>query len=63
MKNVADLSTFTRFLTNYVVYLLPPYYENFSKRLIKSPELYFYDTGLLCSLLGLWSSPCPDGTT
>ncbi len=88
LKNITDLSTFTRFLrlcagrigsalnlsslasdvgvsvntakswlsvleASYVVYLLPPYYDNFSKRLIKSPKLYFYDTGLVCSLLGL----------
>ncbi len=88
LKNVADLSAFTRFLrlcagrigsplnlsslasdcgvsvntakawvsvlgASYVIYLLPPYYENFSKRLIKSPKLFFYDTGLVCSLLGL----------
>ncbi|WP_375446465.1 ATP-binding protein [uncultured Fibrella sp.] len=88
LKNIADLSKFTRFLrlcagrigsalnlsslandcgvsvntakawmsvleASYVVYLLPPHYENFSKRLIKSPKLYFYDTGLVCSLLGL----------
>lgn len=88
LKNIADLSAFTRFLrlcagrigtplnlsslasdcsvsvntakawisvleASYVIYLLPPYYENFSKRLIKSPKLFFYDTGLVCSLLGL----------
>lgn len=39
--------------SSYVVYRLQPYYENFSKRLIKSPKLYFYDTGLACSLLGI----------
>ena len=38
---------------SYVVYLLPPYHENFTKRLVKSPKLFFYDTGLVCSLLGL----------
>jgi predicted AAA+ superfamily ATPase len=38
---------------SYVIYLLPPYYENFSKRLIKAPKLFFNDTGLVCSLLGL----------
>jgi uncharacterized protein len=88
LKNITDLSAFTRFLrlcagrigsalnlsslasdvgvsvntakawisvleASYVIYLLPPYYDNFSKRLIKSPKLYFYDTGLVCSLLGL----------
>lgn len=88
LKNITDLSTFTRFLrlcagrigsalnlsslasdvgvavntakswlsvleASYVIYLLQPYHDNFSKRLIKSPKLYFYDTGLVCSLLGL----------
>lgn len=33
--------------------MLRPYYQNFSKRLVKSPKLYFYDTGLLCYLLGI----------
>lgn len=32
---------------------LQPYYKNYGKRLIKSPKLYFCDTGLVCSLLGL----------
>jgi uncharacterized protein len=36
---------------SYIVFLLEPYYKNFSKRLIKSPKIYFYDTGLACSLL------------
>jgi uncharacterized protein len=39
--------------SSYLVYLLPPYFRNFSKRLIKSPKLYFYDTGLLSFLLGI----------
>jgi len=34
-----------------VVFQLYPYHENFSKRIIKTPKLYFYDTGLLCYLL------------
>ncbi len=37
--------------TSYIVFLLPPYYQNFNKRLVKTPKLYFYDTGLLCYLL------------
>lgn len=37
----------------FVAFLLPPYFENFSKRIVKSPKLYFYDTGLLCHLLDL----------
>ena len=39
--------------TGGVVYLLKPYYKNYNKRLIKSPKLYFYDTGLAASLLGM----------
>ena len=35
----------------FIIYLLPPHYANFSKRLIKSPKLYFLDPGLLCYLL------------
>ncbi len=38
---------------SYVIEFLPPHHENFSKRLVKSPKLYFADTGLLCYLLGL----------
>ena len=38
---------------SYLVFFLQPYYQNFSKRLIKMPKLYFYDTGLACTLLGL----------
>ena len=38
---------------SYVVYLLQPHHANFNKRLVKSPKLYFYDTGLLCWLLGI----------
>lgn len=88
LKNVTDLSLFTRFLkmcaarigqlvnlsnlanqcgisqptakawlsaleTSYVVYLLKPHYRNFNKRLVKTPKLYFYDTGLACALLGI----------
>jgi uncharacterized protein len=38
--------------TNQII-LVPPFYENFGKRLIKSPKIYFVDTGLLCHLLGI----------
>jgi uncharacterized protein len=37
----------------YVVFLLPPWFENLGKRLIKSPKLYFYDTGLAAWLMGI----------
>lgn len=39
--------------TSYIVYRLQPYHKNFNKRLVKSPKLYFYDTGVACSLLGI----------
>lgn len=32
---------------------MPPFYENFGKRLVKSPKLYFVDSGLACHLLGV----------
>jgi len=38
------------------VILVPPYFENFGKRLIKSPKVYMGDSGLACYLLGLTSS-------
>jgi predicted AAA+ superfamily ATPase len=41
---------------SFIIYFLQPYYENFNKRIIKSPKLYFYDTGLACSLLGINSA-------
>lgn len=40
---------------SFVVFRLPPFYKNFNKRLIKSPKIYFYDTGLACHLLGIRS--------
>jgi len=90
VKNITDLSAFTRFLrlcagrcgqilnmtslaedaaitrktaeswlsvleTGYIIYLLKPFYRNSGKRLVKSPKLYFCDTGLAASLLGLAS--------
>lgn len=38
---------------SYVIFLLRPYYKNFNKRLVKMPKLYFYDPGLVCSLLDI----------
>jgi len=38
---------------SFITYRLHPYHRNFNKRLVKSPKLYFYDTGLVCSLLGI----------
>jgi len=39
--------------TSYIVHLLPPWFTNSGKRLVKAPKLYFYDVGLACWLLGL----------
>lgn len=39
--------------SSYLVFTLQPYFENIGKRLIKTPKIYFYDTGLLCYLLGI----------
>ena len=38
---------------SFIVYKLPPYFESFGKRAIKSPKYYFTDVGLLCFLLGI----------
>ena len=41
--------------TSFVIFLLQPHFKNFNKRIIKSPKIYFYDTGLLCFLLRIRS--------
>jgi predicted AAA+ superfamily ATPase len=41
---------------SYIVHLLKPDHNNYSKRLVKSPKLYFCDTGLACSLLEIKSA-------
>ncbi len=41
---------------SYIIYLLQPWHNNMNKRIVKSPKLYFCDTGLLCHLLGIKSS-------
>lgn len=38
---------------SYILFPLQPYYANINKRLTKTPKIYFYDTGLLCYLLGI----------
>ncbi len=65
LLNISDLAmncgisikTVERWLSileaSYILYLLVPYHENYTKRVIKTPKLFFYDTGLACSLLGL----------
>ncbi len=39
--------------SSYVIFRLQPYHANVRKRLTKTPKVYFYDTGLLCHLLGI----------
>ncbi len=39
--------------SSFILFLLPPFYANISKQLVKSPKLYFYDVGLASSLLGI----------
>jgi predicted AAA+ superfamily ATPase len=41
---------------SYIVFLLAPHYRSFNKRITKSPKLYFYDTGLVCTLIGIQES-------
>lgn len=52
-----DAKTITSWLSvlesSFIVYLLKPHHQNFNKRLVKMPKLYFYDTGLASSLLGI----------
>lgn len=52
-----DVKTVKRWISvleaSYIIFLLPPYYENFGKRIVKSPKLYFYDTGLVSYLTGI----------
>jgi hypothetical protein len=42
--------------SSFIIYRLQPHHASFNKRVVKMPKLYFYDTGLACSLLGI-SSP------
>jgi predicted AAA+ superfamily ATPase len=52
-----DSKTVQRWLsileTSYIAFSLEPWHNNLPKRVIKTPKLYFYDTGLLCSILGI----------
>jgi predicted AAA+ superfamily ATPase len=46
-------SWFSILETSFICFFLQPHFQNFSKRLVKTPKLYFYDTGLACNLLGI----------
>jgi predicted AAA+ superfamily ATPase len=39
--------------SSFIIYLLKPHFKNFNKTIIKRPKLYFYDTSIVCSLLGI----------
>lgn len=41
---------------SYIIFLLPPFFRNIGKRLIKTPKVYFYDVGLASYLLGIENS-------
>lgn len=59
MELGVDSKTVTHWLSvlqaSYLVTLLPPYYENITKRVVKTPKLYFNDPGLACCLLDIES--------
>lgn len=39
--------------SSFIIHLLKPHYKNFNKTIVKRPKIYFYDTALVCSLLGI----------
>ncbi len=39
--------------SSFIIYMLRPHHRNFNKRVVRTPKLYFYDTGLACALLGM----------
>jgi uncharacterized protein len=55
-----DIKTVKRWISileaSYIIFLLPPYHRNFGKRIVKSPKIYFYDTGLVSYLTGIYST-------
>lgn len=52
-----DVKTIKRWISvleaSYIIFLLPPFYKNYGKRIVKSPKIYFYDTGLVSYLTGI----------
>ena len=41
--------------SSFIIYLLRPHHKNFNKTVVKRPKLYFYDTAIVCNLLGIQS--------
>jgi uncharacterized protein len=54
-----DLKTIQSWISilesSFIVYLLKPHFKNFNKTVVKRPKVYFFDTGLVCSLLRITS--------
>ena len=56
-KDIKTIKSWLRVLeTSNIILMLRPYYRNYNKRIIKSPKIFFYDTGLLCALLNINTS-------
>ena len=53
LDNKTINSWFTLLETSFITFKLQPYHSNFNKRIVKTPKIYFRDTGLLCYLLGI----------
>jgi predicted AAA+ superfamily ATPase len=57
METGIDIKTIQSWLcileSSFIIYQLPAHHKNFNRRLVKTPKLYFYDTGLACNLLGI----------
>jgi uncharacterized protein len=53
LDNKTINSWFTLLETSFLTFKLQPYHSNFNKRIVKTPKIYFHDTGLLCYLLGI----------
>jgi uncharacterized protein len=39
--------------SSFIIHLLKPHFNNFNKTIVKRPKIYFYDTGLVCALIGI----------
>jgi predicted AAA+ superfamily ATPase len=55
LDNKTINSWFTLLETSFLTFKLQPYHSNFNKVIVKTPKIYFHDTGLLCHLLGIRS--------
>jgi uncharacterized protein len=53
LDNKTINSWFTLLETSFLTFKLQPYHSNFYKRIVKTPKIYFHDTGLLCYLLAI----------